>query len=173
MAKDLYELPTDVCLALLEEHRVGRLAINDSRGPLVVPINYRLDRGMIVFRSDIGSKLAAAEWGKSGSLQIDHVDEINRVGWSVLVRGRLREVVGASELEEVAAIADDPFSTGDGKAHHVVLQPSMMTGRVSRLPDALPEGWVGSAVLGTDIILRAMPYVHDGHLAPEPTSGDA
>lgn len=157
MAADLYELSADVCMALLTEHRVGRLAINDPRGPLVVPINYRFGAGLVIFRSDIGTKLSAAEGAKSASLQIDHADEINRVGWSVLVRGRLREVVLPDELEEIALIADEPIVAGDGKAHHVVLQPSMMTGRVTRLPDAIPDGWFASAVLGTDVILRAMP----------------
>ncbi len=142
-------LEVDTSLRLLGEHHVGRLALNAVGGPIVLPVNYVFDAGTIVFRTDLDSKLAAAERREDAAFQIDHVDEAHRVGWSVLVRGRLAEVVDAGELGQLDVSSPEPFVHGDGKRHHVRLLPRVITGRRILISADVPEGWFRSAVEGT------------------------
>lgn len=145
----LEELTVETAMRLLDEHHLGRVALNDPGGPLVFPVNYVFDLGAVVFRSDAGTKLGAAERRVHASFQIDHVDEDHRVGWSVLVRGRLVEVVDPAEIARLDALHIDTFDPGAGKDHLVRLQPAVITGRRIPLPSEMPAGWFRSLVQGT------------------------
>jgi len=48
-------------MRLLATQRVGRLAAVAGHHPLVMPVNFALDHGIIVFRSSAGLKLDAAQ----------------------------------------------------------------------------------------------------------------
>ena len=46
------------CVKLLRAHALGRLAMTDHNGrPEIFPINYFFDEGLVVFRTDPGTKL--------------------------------------------------------------------------------------------------------------------
>src|SRR5690242_4420084 len=92
----LVEIPPDECLLLLRTQPVGRVAVPVPDGaPLVIPVNYVVDDGVIVFRSNPGSKLRLMEGGPI-SFEVDYVDAYHRTGWSVLAQGRAH---GASAAE--------------------------------------------------------------------------
>ena len=55
------------CLDLLADQEVGRIAVVLGRRPLIFPVNYVLDGDTIVFRTDPGTKLAAASSSTSPS----------------------------------------------------------------------------------------------------------
>lgn len=152
MTTDLHALDVDTCMRLLSEQHVGRLAFCDDDGPMVLPVNYLYDRGSILFRSDLGTKLGVAEDRERAAFEIDHVDEVNKVGWSVVARGRLIEVVDALELDHVETLGIRPYTRGDGKHHFLRLVPRVITGRLTPIPDKVPPGWFRAAVLGTDAI---------------------
>lgn len=124
---ELEELDVDQCLALLDTRQVGRVALNDDRGPAVFPVNYVLDRGTVVFRSDLGTKVIAAEARRTASFQVDEVAPDGRAGWSVLIRGRLEDVIGP-DVEHLRALDLVPAARGD-KQHYVRLLPASITGR--------------------------------------------
>jgi nitroimidazol reductase NimA-like FMN-containing flavoprotein (pyridoxamine 5'-phosphate oxidase superfamily) len=145
----LQELDVETSMRLLREHRIGRLALNDEGGPLVFPVNYAFDAGQIVFRSDLGTKLRAAEGRLPASFQIDHADERLQSGWSVLVRGRLSEVADPAEIARLDALQIEPFDPGQGKLHLVRLEPRVITGRRLPLPPGTPPGWYRSIVQDT------------------------
>lgn len=149
MTTQLEALDVETAMRLLEEHHVGRVALNDPAGPLVLPVNYVFDRGVVAFRSDMGTKLRAAEDRVHASFEIDHVDEAHRIGWSVLVRGRLAEVVDAAEIARLDGRHIDAFAPGSGKRHLVRLMPSVITGRRIPLAADVPAGWYRSLVQGT------------------------
>lgn len=144
-------LDVDTSMRLLADHHVGRIALNADGGPIVVPVNYVFEAGTVVFRTDLGTKLQAAERREDAAFQIDHVDEQHRVGWSVLVRGRLAEVVDAGELGQLDTTSPEPFVQGDGKRHHVRLLPRVITGRRILFSADVPSGWFRSAVEGTTV----------------------
>jgi uncharacterized protein len=54
------ELSKSECFKLLARERLGRGAAMDDLGPVVFPVNFALDRHMVVFRTSEGTKLDAA-----------------------------------------------------------------------------------------------------------------
>jgi uncharacterized protein len=96
---ELDELPPDECFRLLAAATVGRVVYQDDLGPLAVPVNYAMAGHDIVFRVEGGAKRAAMQQPML-AFEVDHVDEDNESGWSVLVRGVGAEV----DLEHVPAL---------------------------------------------------------------------
>lgn len=85
-------MPDRDCVILLRSHDLGRIAVVDeSVQPLIFPINYFFDEGVIVFRTGRGSKLALAP-GALVCFEIDGWDEATGVGWSVLVKGIAHDI---------------------------------------------------------------------------------
>lgn len=125
---ELHRLSREECLRLLATRRIGRYAHVESRRALaVVPVNYvsRSD-GSILFRSGPGPKLSAADRQDIVAFEVDDIDEVSRIGWSVLVVGRARrlsetEVQGLSYLPE-------PWANGP-RQQVVLIEPSRIEGR--------------------------------------------
>ncbi len=136
------ELTVEECRKLLGERHLGRLALVDQDGPVVFPVNYAFDRLMIVFRTDPGTKLDAAVRGARVAFEVDAVDEANRTGWSVLVRGDAFEVTDRSDLERLRALPLYPWAPGE-RGHYVRIAPWAVSGRRIGLPDHLPSNWWG------------------------------
>lgn len=88
----LEELDERECLMLLATASVGRVAVSiPGEGPLVVPVNYTMSGRTILFRTGFGTKLRALA-SRAASFEVDAHDRTTRSGWSVLARGRAREV---------------------------------------------------------------------------------
>lgn len=138
---NLQRLDVDACLELLTSHHVGRVAVNDHGGPVVFPVNYVVDGGTVVFRTGMGSKLAATDERAHASFQVDGFDLDVGTGWSVLVRGRLVEVVAGDEVDRLATLPLVPLAGGD-RHHFVRVEPRAVTGRRIALPDHVPAAWL-------------------------------
>jgi uncharacterized protein len=96
------EIPAWDCHQLLDEQRVGRLAIIENGYPVAIPVSYRLagtqaDR-RVVIRTAPSTTIAQYE-GHS-SLEIDHIDEKDRTAWSVIARGTLHKLFGGDGLPD-------------------------------------------------------------------------
>jgi nitroimidazol reductase NimA-like FMN-containing flavoprotein (pyridoxamine 5'-phosphate oxidase superfamily) len=80
------------CVGLLRSHDLGRIALVDRDvRPLIFPVNYFFDEGVIVFRTGRGSKLDLAP-GAHVSFEIDAWDSGKGIGWSVLAKGIAHDV---------------------------------------------------------------------------------
>jgi nitroimidazol reductase NimA-like FMN-containing flavoprotein (pyridoxamine 5'-phosphate oxidase superfamily) len=91
-AFELESLSRDECLRLLATVPIGRVAVIGPNGaPHVVPVNFVVHDDCILFRSDEGLKLAAMGT-QLVTFQVDCFDPGRRVGWSVMIHGRGREV---------------------------------------------------------------------------------
>ena len=133
IASTLEPIPRDECLDLVRSFSIGRIAVAVPDGPpLVVPVNYVLDGEVVVFRSDLGTKLGAAHH-QPITFQVDFIDPFHRAGWSVLVRGDAYEATSW----EVGHLDLHPWAGGD-KEHWVRLVPRAITGRKIRLPEVQP-----------------------------------
>lgn len=119
----------DECLRLLAADEIGRLAIVAGSSPAVFPVNYALDGETIVFRTDEGTKLSAAERAPA-CFEIDCFDRDNRTGWSVVASGRLEELTrySAAALARAQKLPIGPWA-GGAKAHWMRLVPDRITGR--------------------------------------------
>jgi uncharacterized protein len=122
------ELTKSECFRLLAGERLGRVAALDDRGPVVFPVNFVLDRHMVVFRTDEGTKLDVACRGSRVAFEIDGTDTATRTGWSVLVRGEAIEVTDPDELARLRKLQLDPWAPG-AKTHYVRILPAALTGR--------------------------------------------
>ena len=95
-------LTDDVCLTLLSSHGVGRMAfVGDDDVPVILPVNYIVDGNDIVVRTDHGETYehVPLHWV---AFEVDEFDTEAQVGWSVLVRGRARDVTdGVGDVYEV------------------------------------------------------------------------
>jgi nitroimidazol reductase NimA-like FMN-containing flavoprotein (pyridoxamine 5'-phosphate oxidase superfamily) len=83
---ELQHLSQDECFALLATQEIGRIGINAEHYPLIFPVNYALDHGVIVIRSGAGTKLTHASHANV-TFEVDEIDQRHRSGWSVLVSG--------------------------------------------------------------------------------------
>jgi nitroimidazol reductase NimA-like FMN-containing flavoprotein (pyridoxamine 5'-phosphate oxidase superfamily) len=122
------ELTRSECFDLLAGQCVGRIAVADGYGPVVFPVNYVVDRHMVVFRTGEGAKLASAGAQSRAAFEIDGTDARTRTGWSVLVRGEAVEVTDPAELARLRGLPLRPWEPG-AKSHYVRLLPALVTGR--------------------------------------------
>ncbi len=133
------ELTKGECFELLAREHVGRLAIVDDRGPIVFPVNFVLDRHMVVFRTDEGTKLDAAISGSRVAFEVDGTDAATRTGWSVVIRAEAIEVTDPAELARLRALPLSPWAPGT-KAHYVRILPIALTGRRIYIPGSPASG---------------------------------
>ena len=118
------------CLTLLGHSSLGRLAVVVDGMPLVFPVNFTLDRGAIVMRTDPGTKLYGARHGPV-AFECDGVDIVYHTGWSVLATGTAEEVRNAAELAELARLPLGLWCPGP-KATWLRIHPANLSGR--RIP---------------------------------------
>jgi uncharacterized protein len=91
-------LDGDECYRLLATQEIGRLGVNVEHYPLIFPVNYGLDNGVLEIRTHTGMMLTAAHHANV-TFEVDEIDRRSRTGWSVLVRGLAEEVTSAHRSE--------------------------------------------------------------------------
>ncbi len=142
-ATRLEELDRDTCLELLHTKSVGRLAVTRPGGPPhLVPVNYTLLRGSVVFRTPPGTKLTLLVT-EPISFEVDEWDPVDGTGWSVVVEGLAYEA-SDREMEAEEIHVDRAPEVQNGR--WVRLMPETITGRRVRRPD----GGSGHPVLVPD-----------------------
>jgi nitroimidazol reductase NimA-like FMN-containing flavoprotein (pyridoxamine 5'-phosphate oxidase superfamily) len=120
-------LGTAECWRLLATTPVGRIAILGDDGPLIFPVNIAVDGESVVFRTDPGAKLTALTADPRVALEVDAFDVEGHDGWSVVVAGRVVELVG-DELVAAQKLPLEPWTIGD-KQRWFRLVPRRVTGR--------------------------------------------
>jgi nitroimidazol reductase NimA-like FMN-containing flavoprotein (pyridoxamine 5'-phosphate oxidase superfamily) len=128
------ELDEAECLRLISPGGIGRIAFVGRSDLTVLPVNYRLADGAILFRTaqdsrtgeDLRTGIAHAEYRVA--FEIDRFDEASREGWSVLIQGPAHHL--DSEAEQAAALAAgvEPWPSGE-KDHFIRITPVHITGR--------------------------------------------
>ena len=122
-------LNLDECWSLLRAEEFGRLAFRMADEVHLVPINYLVDGGTLLFRTASGNKLLGAALNTDVAFEIDWHDD--DAAWSVVVRGRLRRLE-EQELQRLDRMPDRswvPTLKYDG----IELLPEVVTGRTFRL----------------------------------------
>jgi nitroimidazol reductase NimA-like FMN-containing flavoprotein (pyridoxamine 5'-phosphate oxidase superfamily) len=140
----LEELDEAECLRLITPGGIGRIAYSGRYGPTVLPVNYRLHQGTIVFRTaqdsptdeDLRTGIAHAEY--KVAFEIDDFDIAAREGWSVLVQGPVHHVESDAERASVVAAGVETWPGGDRELFLRIV-PSRITGRrIRRAQGAAP-----------------------------------
>ncbi|WP_431783391.1 helix-turn-helix domain-containing protein [Streptomyces chumphonensis] len=125
---ELRELDPAECRELLGTHGVGRLVTATAEGPAIVPVNYSVVEGDIVFRTAPEAGPAGVA-GTDAAFEVDRIDDALSEGWSVLVRGPARTVTGEDEERRLVEQAySRPWPPGE-RALWVRITPRHLTGR--------------------------------------------
>ena len=130
----LEELDEAECLRLIASGGVGRIGYSGRYGPTVMPVNYQLYEGTIVFRTaqdsatdeDLRTGIANAEF--KVAFEIDDFDTAARTGWNVLIQGSAHHVESEAERAAVAGAGVDPWPGGDRELFLRII-PTRVTGR--------------------------------------------
>src|SRR4051812_16899851 len=122
------------CWELLRSAEVGRLAVSILERPDIFPINHVVDHGRLVFRTAAGTKLAAAVLGRAVAFEVDGYDGNAGEAWSVVVKGRARELEAMHDVFDACDLPLFPWSSGS-KPRFVRIEPDSVTGRRFRVVD--------------------------------------
>ena len=95
----LKTLTREECLELLEQVIVGRIGYVTDGIAIILPVNFTVLDGDIVFCTGEGSTLKWLSLRGRLSFQADDSRWADREGWSVLIHGVAREVTDPNELE--------------------------------------------------------------------------
>lgn len=129
----LEALPLDVCLRLLESVPVGRVSFCTDGEVVTLPVNHVVDGQDVVFRTDRGSKLSAAERQDHVAFEADDYDLRTRTGWSVLVKGRAEAVHEDSEIQRLSHLGLYPWVTAVDRPFWIRIRSTSVTGRQTPL----------------------------------------
>jgi nitroimidazol reductase NimA-like FMN-containing flavoprotein (pyridoxamine 5'-phosphate oxidase superfamily) len=130
------------CRRLLEPGGIGRLAFAGSYDLTVLPVNYKMTEGAILFRTaeagtteeDLRTGISHAEFRVA--FEVDHFDTQAREGWSVLVQGPAHHLDSAEERAEAETLGIEPWPGGE-REHFIRITPVRITGRrIRRQHDA-------------------------------------
>jgi uncharacterized protein len=134
--KALKQLTRDQCLRLMASVPVGRIIYTRQALPAVELVNFALDHGDIVIRTDHGGKLAAATHGAVVAFETDSVDAARQAGWSVTAIGHSREVTDPDEVARLEQIGLSSWAPGE-REHFIRISLGILNGR--RLSASGPE----------------------------------
>jgi nitroimidazol reductase NimA-like FMN-containing flavoprotein (pyridoxamine 5'-phosphate oxidase superfamily) len=134
MAPILEELTEAESLGLIAQAEVGRIGFSGRYGPVVVPVNYKIVDGAVVFRTAVGSALvedlrtgiADAEY--KVAFEIDELDPVARTGWSVMIQGAAHHLDDERELATVLGAGIEPWAGGE-REQYVRIMPTFISGR--------------------------------------------
>jgi uncharacterized protein len=113
--------------SLVRSVPMGRLAVVVDGKPEIFPLNHVVDQGTLVFRTAEGTKLAWAV-GHEVAYEVDGIEQGGNVAWSVVVKGRAREVARLHESIEALDLPLFPWHQGP-KPRIVRIEPEEVHGR--------------------------------------------
>jgi len=129
------ELTRAECEERLREHVVGRVGFCGAAGPLILPVNYRVHTGQVVFRTSAYGMLAELRRRTPVAFEIDGIDEPAETGWDVLGRGTAEAVMHDHLLTELWGSGPIPWAKGT-RNMFIAITLTSLTGRVIRGPFA-------------------------------------
>jgi len=122
------------CLRLISPGGIGRIVYMGRYGLTVLPVNYQLHDGAIMFRTsqdsptgeDLQTGIAHAEY--SVAFEIDDIDPVRREGWSVLIHGPAHQMTTDAERAAVEESGVVPWPGGE-KEQAIRITPNRISGR--------------------------------------------
>jgi uncharacterized protein len=124
----LKQLTRDDCLRLMASVPVGRIIYSRQALPAVELVNFAIDNGDIIIRTDRSGKLAVAARGAVVAFEADSLDTEHHVGWSVTVIGKSQEVTDPDEIARLERIGLRAWAPG-GRDHFIRISPAILNGR--------------------------------------------
>jgi uncharacterized protein len=123
------QLTKEECLKLLASVRIGRIIYTRRAMPAVELVNFTLDKGDIVIRTDRGGELATATHQAVVAFEADCLDVTHQAGWSVTALGRSREVTDNEEIGRLQEIGPSSWAPGV-REYFIRISPEIINGRL-------------------------------------------
>lgn len=112
---------------------VGRFLFDEpGRGPVAIPVNFRMDGDDVIFRTSGYGVIAGGVRQPQVSFDVDHLDETRGEGWSVLMTGSARTITEPAELDRVHRLDIEPWAGGQ-RPDYVRIVVTEVTGRRIRV----------------------------------------
>jgi uncharacterized protein len=130
MAEEIQVMSDADCVRRLRSSDLGRLGLVDKeQRPLILPVNYFFDEGVVVFRTAPGSKLDLAP-GAPVCFEIDGWDESTGEGWSVVIKGFAHDITDSrgAPTGRMKFWPVNPVAPG-AREHWIAVEANEITGR--------------------------------------------
>ena len=122
------------CLRLISPGGIGRIVYMGRYGLTVLPVNYKLHDGSILFRTgqdsptgeDLQTGIAHAEY--QVAFEIDNFNPAAHEGWSVLIHGPAHQMTTDAERALVEESGVEPWGPGP-KELAIRITPDRIAGR--------------------------------------------
>jgi nitroimidazol reductase NimA-like FMN-containing flavoprotein (pyridoxamine 5'-phosphate oxidase superfamily) len=122
------------CLRLIAPGGIGRVAYRGKYDLTVLPVNYKLHDGSILFRTsansltveDLRTGIEGAEYRVA--FEVDDFSPAAREGWSVLVQGPAHHLDDEMERGEAMTAGLEAWPGGE-RDHFIKINPMRVTGR--------------------------------------------
>ena len=129
----LDSLDPESCAALVSDGGSGRVVFHAPRGPVALPVNFRVLDGDVIFRTGASASLIQSASDGQLSFEVDHIDDALNEGWSVLISGDAHVISDPDERGLAKATGVLPWAGGT-KDVYIRIAPRKMTGRRIRRP---------------------------------------
>lgn len=116
----------DECRRLLASRSVGRVAVSVGAMPAILPVDYAVVDGDVVFPAAVGGPLAALN-GDVIAFEVDRIDPVHGRGWTILLAGRARPVRDPALRDRLSHLGRHP-SFGLSGCALVRLHPEVVAG---------------------------------------------
>lgn len=130
----LEHLDATECLRLIAPGGIGRVAYTGTYDLTVLPVNYKLHNGVILFRTSVDSlTVDDLRTGIEGSeyrvaFEVDDFSHASREGWSVLVQGPAHHLDDEAERADALTAGLEAWPGGE-RDHFIKVSPMRVTGR--------------------------------------------
>jgi nitroimidazol reductase NimA-like FMN-containing flavoprotein (pyridoxamine 5'-phosphate oxidase superfamily) len=127
----LEALDPEMCATLISSGGIGRVIFPEPRGPVALPVNFRVLDGAVIFRTGASASLIQAVHSASDghlSFEVDHIDDALTEGWSVLITGDAQVISDPDERDLAEATGVTPWAGGTRDVY-IRITPNQITGR--------------------------------------------
>jgi nitroimidazol reductase NimA-like FMN-containing flavoprotein (pyridoxamine 5'-phosphate oxidase superfamily) len=122
------------CVRLISPGGIGRLVFAGRYDLTVLPVNFVLRDGAILFRTveagstdeDLRTGIEHAEYRVA--FEVDDIDAESHEGWSVLIQGPAHHLDDPGEQAGAIAAGLQPWAGGE-REHFIEITPARITGR--------------------------------------------
>jgi nitroimidazol reductase NimA-like FMN-containing flavoprotein (pyridoxamine 5'-phosphate oxidase superfamily) len=135
----LQSLSEAECWELISAGGIGRIGYTGRYGPTVLPVNFVLYEGAVVFRTgqdspmgeDLRTGISDADYVVA--FEVDEISPATREGWSILIQGSAHHVDSGHERAQVMESGVEAWPGGE-KDLFIRVIPTRVTGRRIRRP---------------------------------------
>jgi len=122
------QLTRNECLRFIASVGVGRVIYTRQALPAVELVNFVIDAGDIIVRTDHSGRLAAAARGAVVAFEADSLDIDRHAGWSVTAIGPSQEVTDPDEIGRLEQLGLSSWVPGE-REHFIRISPGILSGR--------------------------------------------